>query len=152
MNKKHHLNPDKLSDLTPQLEFGVFSVTEITAEISFLRSALPKTDSDFPDHWTDDEYFDLVFLFSKISGNLPPTKKELHEQLSQFSPEGIEVLRKFLSQILAVVKSVGTYSGQGFDPTETLLLPVSWRRRYEHLLIHRTLPVAWIHQIDISLY
>ncbi len=152
MNKNHYLTPDKLNDLTPYLEFGIFSVAEIKTEIGALLSALPQTDSDFPDHWSDDEYFDLVFQFSKISGNFPPTKKELHEQLSKFPPEGIEVLRKYLSQVLAAVKSVGTYSGKGFDSTETVLLPLSWARRYDYLLTQRTLPVAWIQRIDASTF
>ena len=146
----HYIKSDKVEDISPHLDVVIFSISQIKEEVATIISALPKTNLKFPSHWDNKEFSEFIFQFTRFSGSATPIKKEIYEHCKQLSPEGVEVIRKFSTQILAALNSLDSVSGNDFDPPQTLLLPSIWVKRVDYLLTQRTLPVAWIQRLDAS--
>lgn len=142
-----HIQPQRENDFDEGIAWRVMSLDTVDAELKRLERALggatklrPK-DVDLSDEgWYALMERVLVALENTESGVDPLDLSEKENM----------ALRSRIGQARKALKYARRLQGHQVDPTTTVLLPEQFAPRFEMLIGHGELPIAWIVSLDVS--
>lgn len=148
--RKDHLTPDGVCDLPREYPLAIFSVDEIREGLRRLEAALAVTVGGAePPNMTNEEWRDLIVTLRPRLGASEPRSDTLSEWAREATDrERLALAYQVRRALSALAYAPGIY-GSDYDPTTTVLLPVSYAQRIELLLGAGVLPVAWIRRLDL---
>lgn len=147
--RKEHLTPDGARGLLRAYPLSVFSVEEIRDEMRRLGKALGIAPGAGPPELMDDEWQEIIISLCSSVGASEPRSDSVREWVRGATDrERLALAYQIQRALSALAYAPGIY-GSDYDPTTTVLLPVSYAQRIELLLGTGALPVAWIRRLDL---